>query len=126
MNNSSIESQIALLQQRIIALERGTAEPSQAIEVLPEALEELRTALEELSVTDEELHEQNSALVTAHTIVEAERRRYQELFDFAPHGYLVTDPAGIIKEANQAASTLLVKRQDHVLGKPLAVFVVEA
>src|SRR5215471_7613953 len=104
MNNSPIESQITLLQQRIVALEqRAMAEPSQAIEVLQEALEELRTALEELSVTDEELREQNTALAAAHVLAEAERRRYQELFDFAPHGYLVTDPASTIREANRAA-----------------------
>jgi PAS domain S-box-containing protein len=127
MDNSCVESQIALLQQRIVALEqRAMAKPSQAIEVLPEALEELRTALEELSVTDEELHQQNKALAAAHTVVETERRRYQELFDFAPHGYLVTDLASIIREASRAAIALLAKRQDHVLGRPLALFVVEA
>src|SRR5262245_19730689 len=127
MNNSPVESHIALLQQRIVALEqRAKADPSQAIEVLPEALEELGTALEELSVTDEELHQQNKALAAAHAVVETERRRYQELFDFAPHGYLVTDPASIIHEASRAASALLARRPDHVLGKPLALFVVEA
>src|SRR5712691_10262761 len=127
MHDSTLNQQIALLQQRIVALEqRAMADPSQALEGLPEALEELRTALEELSVTDAELRHQNEALATAHAVGEAERRRYQELFDFAPHGYLVTDPAGIIQEANRAAGALLARVQDHCIGKPLALYVVEA
>src|SRR5262245_36140519 len=127
MSNSSVESQMTLLQQRIVALEeRARAEPSRAIEVLTEALEEQHTALEELSVTDDELRHHNEALAAAHVVVETERQRYQALFDFAPYGYLVTDPAGMIQEANQAASALLATRQDHLLGKPLALFVVEA
>lgn len=48
---------------------------------------------------------------------------YQELVEFAPDGYLVTDPAGIIREANGAAAALLHGRKDFLLGKPLACFV---
>src|SRR5574341_963980 len=92
MSNSSVALQMTILQQRIVALEeRARAEPSQAIEVLPEALEELHTALEELTVTDEELRHQNEALAAAHAVAETERRRYQELFDFAPL-LIWTDP----------------------------------
>ncbi|MDM7913372.1 MAG: PAS domain-containing protein, partial [Methanotrichaceae archaeon] len=39
--------------------------------------------------------------------LDAERRRYQELFDLAPVSYLVTDLWGRIKEANQAAIKML-------------------
>jgi len=127
MHDSILNQQIVLLQQHIVALQqRMTAEPAQAVEVLPEALEELRTALEELHLADEELRHQNEALATAHAVAEAERRRYQELFDFAPHGYLVTDPAGIMREANLVASVLLAREQSYCIGKPLALFVVEA
>lgn len=127
MHSSPADSQIMLLQQRIVALEqRATAEPSRALNILPQTLEELRTALEELSVTDEELRHQNEALATAHAVAEAERQRYQELFDFAPHGSLVTDPTGIIQEVNLAASALLTRQQERLLGKPLALSVVEA
>jgi len=116
-------NQIALLQHRIVALQqRVTSEPAQAAEVLVEALEDLRTALEELGVADEELRQQNEELATARLAVEAERQRYHELFDFAPDGYLITDAAGIIQEANRVAATMLGVLQRHLVGKPLMVF----
>src|SRR4051794_37991270 len=71
--------------------------------LVPEALEELATSLEELQVAEEVLRQQNEELEQTHAAVEAERLRYEELFQFAPDGYLVTDPEGIIREANQAA-----------------------
>ena len=62
---------------------------------------------------------------TGFEAVEAERRRYEELFDFTPDGYLVTDPFGIIKEANRAASALFSVPKDFLPGKSLTVFVAE-
>jgi PAS domain S-box-containing protein len=46
--------------------------------------------------------------------------RYQNLFDFAPDGYLVTDLRGIILAANHAVATLLNRDRHFLLGKPLA------
>jgi len=54
------------------------------------------------------------------------RLRYQELFDFAPDGYLVTDWHGVIQEANQAAAELLQTRKEFLLGKPFPLCVAEA
>lgn len=54
---------------------------------------------------------------------EEELRRYRDLFDFAPDGYLVTDPDGVIQEANRAAASLLHRSQKFLAAKPLAVFV---
>lgn len=123
MNEYLFTSQIASLQQCLIALEaQVVSAPSQPSE-LGVALEELRTALEELHVADEELHQQNDALAAALVALEAERQRYQELFDFAPDGYLVTTVYGTIQEANQAAAALLGVPQARLPGKPLRVFV---
>jgi PAS domain S-box-containing protein len=91
-----------------------------------EFLQELQTAGEELRVADEELRQQNEALAAACEAAEAERRRYQDLFDFAPDAYLVTDAEGTIREANQAAARLFNVPTDFLLGKPLIVFVAEA
>src|SRR5579884_709727 len=49
--------------------------------------------------------------------------RYQELFDFAPDGYLVTDLQGIILQANHAAAAMLGTRKEFVVGKPLLFYV---
>src|SRR5262249_3323363 len=124
MYSTPVESHITRMQQRIVALEQHTtAESPQSLEALSEMLEELHTAMEELSVVDEQLRHQNEALMEAHTVMEAEQKRYLELFDFAPHAYLVPNPAGMIQEANQAAGALLGRQPRHLLGKPLALFV---
>ncbi|HEU4681804.1 MAG TPA: response regulator [Gemmatimonadales bacterium] len=79
-------------------------------------LEDLRAALEEL-------RQQNEELAAAHIGLENERRRYHELFHLAPDAYLLTDLAGVVSEANLAASRLL-KVENHFLeGKALALFV---
>ena len=93
--------------------------------MLPEAVEELSVALEELQVTSDELRQQNEELAMAHHYAEMEGRRYLELFDFAPEGYLVTDLSGKIQEANRATSTLLSVPQTFLIGKPLSVYIKE-
>ena len=85
-------------------------------------LEELTLSLEELTVTVEELNCLNEELDAAYQALAIERERYQELFEFAPDSYLVTDVRGVIREANQAA-TLLKVSQRFLVGKPLTVFV---
>jgi len=91
--------------------------------LLQEAFGELTESLEELSVAEEELHLQNEQLAASREILESERLRYQHLFDFAPDGYLVTDPLGVILEANVAASVLFNMPQRQVVNKPLAAFI---
>ena len=90
--------------------ENGTQsdeKPSRTRGLLPQALEELQSTVEELRVADEEMRVQNDELAHGRLRLESERQRYQDLFDFAPDGYLVTDLDGIILEANRAASRLL-------------------
>jgi diguanylate cyclase (GGDEF)-like protein/PAS domain S-box-containing protein len=95
----------------------GTKASSQQ-DIITEAFEELHTAMEELLTASEELELTRAA-------VEKERQRYQDLFEFAPDGYLVTNAAGIILEANYAAATLLGVHQKHLVGKPLILFVAQ-
>ncbi|MBW4581818.1 MAG: PAS domain S-box protein [Tildeniella nuda ZEHNDER 1965/U140] len=80
------------------------------------ANEELETTVEELKIAEEDLLRQNEQLRTA-------QQRYQDLFDFAPDGYLVTDTAGIIQEANQAMTAHLSSGLAGLLGQPLFNFV---
>ena len=100
---------------------RGITKPEQRA-ATEEAIEELATTLEELRVADEELRRQNEELVVSQGVVEAERRRYAELFELAPTGYIITDAAGLIREANRAAEALLGYERGGLTGKPLALF----
>jgi PAS domain-containing protein len=126
MSERLVNSRITALHQLMVALhQRVAAEPARAAEVLPEILEDLHTALEELHVAEEEQHQQNEALAAARLNAEAERQRYQELFDFAPDGYLVTDSGGMIQEANRAAAILFGIPQPQLLDKPLSGFIAE-
>ena len=77
----------------------------------------------ELRAANEELRRQNEELVATHLQVEAERLRYQELFQLAPHAYVVTSLAGVIREANQSASQLFGVPPQTLIGKALAAYV---
>lgn len=85
----------------------------------------LGQAREELRIADEELRKQNEELSTARTAFEVERHRYQEIFDLAPEAYLVTDLAGIVREANAAAAELVRVPQGHLIGGPIADYVAQ-
>ncbi|MGH7527537.1 MAG: PAS domain-containing protein, partial [Gemmatimonadales bacterium] len=87
------------------------------------ALREVALAIEELRVAEEELRQQNQQLIAAQLDIELERQRYRELFDLAPDAYLVTDVAGVVREANQSATKLLRIEPHFLIGKSLAAFV---
>lgn len=86
--------------------------------------EELRATLEELQVAQEALHQQNEKLRIARQTIEQSWQHYQDLFEFAPDGYLVTDIQGTIQQANRAAIAMLGTQR--LIGKPIVVFVIEA
>ncbi len=118
------DEQISAAQKRLEDLiNRANIMEQKAL--LTETIEELSINLHELQVAAEELHSQNEELLSARQDVEAERRRYQELFEFAPDGYFVTDARGTIIEANQAAVVLLKVSTEFLVGKPLVVFIAE-
>src|SRR5690606_39583987 len=50
---------------------------------------------------------------------------YRDLFEHLPYPSLVTNPAGVIQEANEAAAGLLQCRRAALVGQPLAAFVAE-
>jgi PAS domain S-box-containing protein len=95
-----------------IQVQEQTAQLDQANQTLQAAKEQLQDQVEELAISRQ--------------MLEAERQRYLDLFEFAPDGYLVTDPNGIIREANRAASALLQRPKNLLVGKPLPLFVTQA
>jgi two-component system, OmpR family, phosphate regulon sensor histidine kinase PhoR len=77
---------------------------------------ELRRAREELAVRDKQLSDLRER-------IDAEQRRYAELFDLAPVGYLVTDLDGVVREANRTAAELLGREISFLVGEPFAALV---
>lgn len=76
---------IEKVQTRMQTLYREAQQfPSNRLQQLTATLEELSLAVEELRVAEEELLVQNEQTIAAQQIVEAERQRYQDLFNFAP------------------------------------------
>ncbi len=97
--------------------------PPQQEDLVAEVFEQLTLSIEELNVAEEELYQQNEELIGYQEKLAKEHQRYQELFDFAPDGYLVTDTYGKIIEANLAASQLLALEKNRLAGKLIIIFV---
>ncbi|MBW4611903.1 MAG: helix-turn-helix domain-containing protein [Desmonostoc vinosum HA7617-LM4] len=93
------------------------------LDLLPQAFKELYSTSRMVQLAAEELYQQNEELIQTRNLLEAERQRYQDLFEFAPDGYLVTNAEGIIQEANYAATRLLNISKHFLVGKPIINFV---
>ncbi|MBD0301513.1 MAG: PAS domain-containing protein, partial [Tolypothrix sp. T3-bin4] len=120
MSVDDFSQQIETFSSRVTGLLQSTASQTHSQQELTvEAFEELQITLEELKIASEELQ-------ATRIVVEKERQRYQELFDLAPDGYLVTDTNGIILEANRAATIYLNVLQRFLIGKPLITFIARA
>jgi PAS domain S-box-containing protein len=86
-------------------------------------LNDLREGLQELRVAEDELRRKEAELDAVRNALARDREHYGELFEFAPIAYLVTDPNGLILDANNPAGELLELPDRHLIGKPLANFV---
>ncbi len=96
----------------------GDTKPGEAL-ALSQLNHDLQLTLEELQVAEEELRTQN-------LLLESERLKYEDLFKFAPEGYLVTDSLGVIQSANQAIAEMFGVNVSYLIDKPLVLFVAPA
>jgi PAS domain S-box-containing protein len=95
----------------------------QAQSELQQKNERLQNAIAEQTFYQETLRSHNEVLLEARAAVENERKRYQDLFEFAPDGYLVTDIYGKILEANRAATSQLNTALNMLTSQPLSFFI---
>lgn len=79
--------------------------------------------LHELQVRQIELEMQNEELRRAQQTIEESRNRYQDLYDFAPIGYLTLDRSATIVEANITVSNLFGMPRKELLKQRFANFV---
>lgn len=121
MNSSILRQYIQSIRQYLGALPIGSSETAEdelsvALDGIELFCEEMETCEAVAEVVEEELLQQNQQLLEKY-------QHYQALFQTAPIAYLVTDNKGLILEANQAFATLLDIPSQHLIRKPLAVFV---
>jgi PAS domain-containing protein len=115
-------------QRRIASLHLRATDPQlhERQEAFAEASHELLlVAMEALQVAEEELRQQQETLRQSYDDTEADRDRLLRLFHQAPDGYLITDHAGMIQDANARAGEILQRDVSRLLGKPLPLLVGE-
>lgn len=108
---------------RLQALRTETAGPQPRDSLTRELVEELQAAMEELRSTEEQLREQQSQLADAWLAAESTSDWNRPLFDGAADALLVTDPDGLVRDANPAAAQMLNLNLDALRGKPLTVYI---
>lgn len=87
--------------------------------------QDIKRLVHELGTHQIELEIQNEDLSRALGELEDVSRRYKDLYDFAPIGYLTLDPQNMISEVNQAAAEMLGCGKRALLGKPFTLFLAE-
>lgn len=124
MNVERFAQKVQLLHGRLADLyQDAIAIQPQPHSMLPVAFKELGMASQTLEVAAERLCQQTEELAAAQVQLQAERQRYQDLFDFMPDAYLVSDLEGKIQEANRAAATLFKINQLFLANKLLVSFI---
>lgn len=122
MSIAPLNQQIDVMRRRISVLYQSAKTTSEQ-ELLPRAFEELQLAIEELQSAEENLIEQHQELQAQVDQIEQERQRYQELFENAPVGYLITSLDGAIRQANLIGQQILGTTEKFLVGRSLALFV---
>lgn len=124
MNATAFTQQVEAMSNRLTTLYQGinTSSPL-SLTLLPSALKELGIASERLELAAKMLYQQNQKLLLAEQTVEASRQRHQELLEFIPDAYLLTDALGVIQEVNRAGAQLLNRQQSFLIGQSLTAFV---
>ena len=71
----------------------------------------------------QKLFEQTQKLGNVQARLREEYKRYQDLLEFIPNAYLVSDTQGKILSANRATATLFNLQQRFLVNKPLVCFI---
>ncbi len=88
-------------------------------------VEDVRKLAEELQIHQVELEMQNEELRSTQWELEQSRKKYSDLYDFAPVGYLTLSEEGRIVEANLTAAKQLGIERSILIGKPFNLYAAE-
>jgi PAS domain-containing protein len=114
------DARIAELRNRAVETLKSK---SSSIENMP--VEDVRKLVEELQVHQIELEMQNEELRSVQYELEQSRKKYSDLYDFAPVGYLTISEEGRIVEANLTAAKQLGIERSFLIGKPFNLYAAE-
>lgn len=114
---AQISNQLSNLVQQSLSADGS---PSGALAAVAD---DFAAVLDLLRRTQEDLTAQGDDVATTLNALERVRRRYHDLFEYAPDAYLVTDADSRILEANQAAIRLIGYSRIYAYGRPLRSFV---
>ena len=87
---------------------------------------DMQRPIQELQIHQIELEMQNEELKQAHDEAEVQRKRYLDLYYFAPVGYFTLDSASVIRQLNLAGAHLLGRGRSDLLNCRLENFIVPA
>lgn len=116
MRRRKVDKEDALRKQ---AEERLAGRPEHS--EIPEG--DFASLVHEFQVHQSELEIQNEELRLAQEIIETVKKRFSDLYDFAPVGYFTIGKEGRIIEANLTAARLLGFDKSDLIGKPFNAFV---
>jgi PAS domain S-box-containing protein len=89
----------------------------------PSTISETQRMLLELQTHQTELETQNTLLKETAERIESSLKKYTDLYDLSPSGYVSLDEHGAILEGNQAISTLLGVKRNRLLKQRLQDFI---
>ncbi|MBI5057845.1 MAG: PAS domain S-box protein [Nitrospirae bacterium] len=87
------------------------------------SFKDAQPVIHELQVHQIELEMQNEELRRAQIELEESRRKYSDLYDFAPVGYFTFDKNGLILEVNLTGAALLGLGKSALMEKPFSRFI---
>lgn len=125
------KTNLEILTQKSESIHQHLLELYQTVNILPwiptdlvvKALQELYTASKIFQTAASEIYQNEQKILERYNLLEIQFQQYQELFEYAPIAYLITDEQGIITAANQTASTLFNIPQQSLIGKQIINFI---
>jgi PAS domain S-box-containing protein len=86
---------------------------------------DVKLLIEALGTYQIELEIQNEDLRKAQEELEVSRRKYYELYDFAPVGYFTFNKNGLVLDVNLTGASMLNMQKTHLKQKPFLLFIDE-
>lgn len=85
--------------------------------------DDLKTLIHEFAVSQIESELQDEELRRSREEIDASRKRYYDLYDFAPVGYITIDHGGLIHDINLTGADLLGIERQHLINKRFSQFI---